>query len=74
MGYRYNRSTTVFSPATPSIMDRWNEQKAKLKKKFPSLNNNDLLYSEGKKGEMMENLRIKLNLSKEDWKKVIENL
>ncbi len=71
---RSNNSAKLFSPSTPSMMDRWIEQKAKLKKKYPNLTNNDLLYSEGKKNEMLENLRLKLNLSKEDWKKVIEKL
>jgi hypothetical protein len=72
-----NKSKNVmqqFSPATPSMMDKWNEQKAKLKKKFPSLTNNDLRYKEGRKNEMFENLRIKLGVSVEEWKKIIEKI
>ncbi|MCX6168409.1 MAG: hypothetical protein NTX65_03650 [Ignavibacteriales bacterium] len=74
MESKSNKAARQFSPSTPSMMDRWIEQKAKLKKKFPNLTNNDLLYHEGKKNEMFENLRIKLNLSKEEWKKMIDKL
>jgi hypothetical protein len=74
MEYKSSKATRLFSPSTPSMMDRWIEQKAKLLKKFPRLTNNDLLYNEGKKNEMFENLRIKLNISKEDWKKIIEKI
>ncbi len=74
MAYQPNKTPRPFSPSTPSMMDRWNDQKAKLKKKFPSLTNNDLLYKEGKKNEMFENLRIKLSISIEDWKKIMKEI
>ncbi len=68
------KQNSYFSPSTPSMMDKWNEQKAKLKKKFPSITNSDLIYNEGKKNDMLENLRIKLGLSADEWKKVLKNL
>ena len=74
MTHKSKNITRIFSPATPSMMDIWNEQKANLKNKFPSLTNNDLRYKEGKKNEMFESLRIKLGISKEDWKKVMKEI
>jgi hypothetical protein len=56
------------------MMDRWIEQKDKLKKKFPSLTDNDLKYKEGKKGEMFEAIRIKLDIDVKEWKKVLKEL
>ena len=63
-----------FSHATPSMMDIWKEQKAKLKKKFPGLTNADLSYKEGKKSDMFEKLRIKLGISVEKWKKIMDEI
>lgn len=68
------KQTRLFSQATPSMMDRWNEQKLRFKQKFPNLTDADLRYKEGKKGEMFENLRVKLKISVEDWKKVMEEI
>jgi len=70
----YNKQNHGFSRSTPSMMDRWNEQKAKLKIKFPSLTDSDLRYNEGKRGEMLENLRIKLDVSIENWKKIMKEI
>ena len=74
MEYRSTKGTRFFSPPTPSMMDRWNDLKAKLKKKYPSLTDNDLLYKEGKKNEMFERLRIKLEINKEDWMKIMKEI
>lgn len=67
------RSTTVrqFSPSTPSMKDKWEIQKAKLKKKYPSLTDSDLRYDEGKKGAMWEKLQLKLGITKEELQKLI---
>ena len=72
----FRRSTTVrqFSLSTPSMKDNWEIQKAKLKKKYPSLTDSDLRYDEGKKGAMWEKLQIKLGLSKEELRKIIASL
>ncbi|MFV8343006.1 CsbD family protein [Flavobacterium sp. XS2P39] len=52
----------------------WEEQKGKLKQKFAALTENDLLFQEGMKDEMIGKLQIKLGKTKEDLLKIIENL
>jgi uncharacterized protein YjbJ (UPF0337 family) len=49
----------------------WNEQKAKLKKQFAVLTDNDLMFEEGKKDEMMAKLQVKLGQTKEQLHKII---
>lgn len=52
----------------------WNEQKGKLKMKFATLTDNDLLFIEGKKDEMLGRLQIKLGKTQEELRKIIENI
>ena len=40
------------------LKGNWEEQKGKLKQKFATLTDNDLLFAEGKKEEMMGKLQI----------------
>jgi uncharacterized protein YjbJ (UPF0337 family) len=56
------------------LKGNWNEQKAKLKKKFGVLTDNDLKYENGKKDEMLAKLQGKLGKSKEELQKIIESL
>ena len=56
---------------TTEIKGSWNEQKAKLKKQFAVLTDNDLMFEEGKKEEMMAKLQIKLGQTKEQLHKII---
>lgn len=56
------------------LKGNWNEQKGKLKQKFASLTDNDLMYAEGKKEEMMGKLQIKLGKTKEELHKIINEL
>ena len=56
------------------IKGNWNEQKGKLKQKFANLTDNDLLYEQGKKDEMLGKLQIKLGKSKEELDKIIASL
>ena len=49
---------------TKEIKGNWNEQKGKLKQKFASLTDDDLLFEEGKKDEMLGRLQIKLGKTK----------
>jgi uncharacterized protein YjbJ (UPF0337 family) len=56
---------------TTEIKGNWNEQKAKLKKQFAVLTDNDLMFEEGKKEEMMAKLQIKLGQTKEQLHKII---
>lgn len=58
----------------PESNENWEEQKAKLKQKFAKLTDNDLLYIEGKKEEMLGKLQIKLGKSKEELSKIIQEL
>jgi uncharacterized protein YjbJ (UPF0337 family) len=54
------------------LKGNWNEQKGKLKQKFASLTDDDLMYAEGKRDEMFGRLEIKLGKSKDELKKIIE--
>jgi uncharacterized protein YjbJ (UPF0337 family) len=56
---------------TTEMKGNWNEQKAKLKKQFAVLTDNDLMFEEGKKDEMMAKLQIKLGQTKEQLHKII---
>ncbi len=59
---------------TTEVKGTWNEQKGKLKQKFAALTDNDLMFLEGKKDEMMGRLQIKLGKTKEELFKIIETL
>ena len=59
---------------TTEIKGNWDEQKGKLKQKFATLTDNDLLFAEGKKDEMMGKLQIKLGKTKEEMHKIISSL
>ncbi len=59
---------------TPEIKENWEEQKSKLKQKFAILLENDFLFAEGKKEEMLGKLQIKLGKSREELQKIIEAL
>ena len=52
----------------------WNETKGKLKQKFSTLADNDLLIEEGKQDEMLERLKVKLDKTKEEILKIIAEL
>jgi uncharacterized protein YjbJ (UPF0337 family) len=59
---------------TTELKGDWEVQKGKLKQKFAQLTDNDLLFVEGKKDEMLGKLQITLGKSKEDLQKLIEKL
>lgn len=59
---------------TTEIKGNWNEQKGKLKMKFASLTDDDLMYAEGKKEEMLGKLQIKLGKTKEELNKIMAEL
>ena len=52
----------------------WNETKGKLKQKFAMLTDNDLLFFDGKKDEMLGRLQAKLGRTKEEVIKIIADL
>lgn len=59
---------------TLEVKGKWNEQKAKLKQKFAELTDDDLMFAEGKKDEMLAKLQIKLGKSKEEINSLIDTL
>jgi len=59
---------------TIEVKGNWNEQKGKLKRKFGYLTDNDLLFEEGKKEEMLGKLQIKLGKTKDELIKIIAAL
>ena len=59
---------------TTEVKGNWNEQKGKLKQKFAILTDNDLMFAEGKKEEMLGRLQIKLGKTKEELHKIISSL
>jgi uncharacterized protein YjbJ (UPF0337 family) len=59
---------------TTELKGNWNEQKGKLKKQFAQLTDNDLMFEEGKKDEMLGKLQIKLGKTKEELTKFIDSL
>jgi uncharacterized protein YjbJ (UPF0337 family) len=56
------------------LKGNWNEQKGKLKQKFAMLTDNDLMFVEGKKDEMLGRLQVKLGKTKEQLHQIIEAL
>jgi uncharacterized protein YjbJ (UPF0337 family) len=56
------------------VKGNWNEQKGKLKQKFAVLTDNDLMFDEGRKEEMLGKLQITLGKSKEELHKIISSL
>ena len=56
------------------VRGNWNEQKGKLKQKFATLTDNDLMYVQGQKDEMLGKLQIKLGKTKEELAEIIKAL
>jgi uncharacterized protein YjbJ (UPF0337 family) len=52
----------------------WNEIKGKLKQQYGNLTDDDLTFSEGKEDELLGRLQKKLGKSKEDLRRMIEQL
>ena len=56
------------------LKGNWNEQKEKLKQKFAILTDSDLAFEEGKRGEMLGKLAVKLGKTKEELEKIMGSL
>ena len=56
------------------LKGNWNELKGKLKQKFATLTDDDLMFVEGKKDELFGRLQIKLGKSEEELHKIIAEL
>lgn len=59
---------------TTGLKGDWNEMKGKLKQKFATLTDNDLMFEEGKKDEMMGKIQTKLGKTKDEWDKIVAGL
>ncbi len=59
---------------TTEVKGNWNEAKGKLKQQFATLTDDDLLFAEGKKDEMIGRIQIKLGKTKEEMHKIISEL
>lgn len=56
------------------LKGNWNEQKGKLKEKFAMITDNDFLFAEGKRDEMMGRLEKKLGKTKEELLKILSDI
>lgn len=59
---------------TEKAKGNWNEQKGKLKQKFAVLTDNDLMYEDGKRDEMLGKLQIKLGKTKEELHTILSSI
>jgi uncharacterized protein YjbJ (UPF0337 family) len=59
---------------TKEVKGNWNTTKGKLKQKFAVLTDNDLMFVEGKKEEMLGRIQVKLGKTKEELQKIIGEL
>jgi len=59
---------------TTELKGNWDEQKGKLKQKFAQLTDDDLLFAEGKKEEMLGRIQVKLGKTKDDFFKILSDL
>ena len=64
---------TIKKMNTKETKGNWNELKGKLKQKFATLTDNDLMYEEGKRDEMLGKLQIKLGKTKEELNKILSS-
>lgn len=56
---------------TKEVKINWEERKEKLKLKFASLTDNDLMFEEGKKEQMLVKLQNKLGMTKDELIEII---
>jgi len=59
---------------TKEVNGKWNELKGRLKQKYAVLTDNDLMFAEGKKGEMLGKLQIKLGKTKEELRRILTSI
>jgi len=59
---------------TLSFKGNWNETAGKLKQKFATLTDDDLLFLEGKEDELVGRLQKKLGKSKDEIRSLIAGL
>ncbi|MHB1196116.1 MAG: CsbD family protein [Lutibacter sp.] len=59
---------------TTEAKGNWNIQKAKLKQKYADLTDDDLMYEEGQREEMLGKIQVKLGKTKEELNKFLDSL
>jgi uncharacterized protein YjbJ (UPF0337 family) len=59
---------------TAQVKGSWKEFKGKLKQQFAELTDNDLMFEEGKKEEMLGKIQQKLGKTKEEMNKIINEI
>jgi uncharacterized protein YjbJ (UPF0337 family) len=59
---------------TTELKGNWNELKGKLKKSYAELTDDDLLYEEGREDELYGRLQQRLGKTKEEVKRLFEDL
>ncbi|MBL0336928.1 MAG: CsbD family protein [Chitinophagaceae bacterium] len=59
---------------TTELKGNWTEQKGKLKQLYAQLTDNDLMYVDGTKDEMLGKLQIKLGKTKKQLTELIAGL
>ena len=59
---------------TVKTSDNWNQIKGKLRQKYFTLTENDLLLTDGKKDELYVRLQMKLGKTKEEVRELISGL
>ncbi len=57
---------------TTELKGIWEEQKGKLKQSFATLTDDDFLFAEGKKDEMMGKIAAKVGKTKEELHKFLQ--
>lgn len=58
---------------TTELEGNWEEFKGEIKQKFATITDDDLLFAEGKKDEMMGKLEQKLGKTKEELHKILSD-
>jgi uncharacterized protein YjbJ (UPF0337 family) len=69
-----NSQIKIKTMNTTQVKGSWDEQKGKLKQKFAILTDNDLMFDEGKKEEMLGKLQKKLGKTKEELFRILSAL
>jgi uncharacterized protein YjbJ (UPF0337 family) len=59
---------------TTELKGDWEVQKGKLKQRFAELTDNDLMFLDGKKDEMLGKLQIKLGKTKDELRAVLDKI
>lgn len=59
---------------TKVVKATWDDQKVKLKAKYPNLSDSDLHFEPGKKDKMFHKIQTKLGKSSDELEKIISEL